>query len=151
MIDPMKYRDINPGFRVLMGPGPSDVATRVLQAMAAPCIGHLDPYFLETMDETQQLLRYLFQASFELTIPVSGTGSAGMETCFDVYFTDRPIKTYRDALKADTDMLEKYKIAMRKHRIIKNSHKYYPSLCHTDEDVEQTIAIFEKVAAELKR
>ena len=82
MIDPMKYRDIDPGFRVLMGPGPSDVATRVLQAMAAPCIGHLDPYFLETMDETQQLLRYLFQANYELTIPVSGTGSAGMETCF---------------------------------------------------------------------
>jgi alanine-glyoxylate transaminase/serine-glyoxylate transaminase/serine-pyruvate transaminase len=50
--------------------------------MSAPCIGHLDPYFLAVMDETQQLLRSLFQTKNALTIPVSGTGSAGMETCF---------------------------------------------------------------------
>jgi alanine-glyoxylate transaminase / serine-glyoxylate transaminase / serine-pyruvate transaminase len=81
-IDPLDFRDINPGTRVLMGPGPSDVSPRVLQAMAAPCIGHLDPYFLTTMDETQRLLRYVFQTQHEFTIPVSGTGSAGMETCF---------------------------------------------------------------------
>ena len=81
-IDPNEFRDIDPGTRVLMGPGPSDVSPRVLQAMAAPCIGHLDPYFLATMDETQRLLRHLFQTSNEFTIPVSGTGSAGMETCF---------------------------------------------------------------------
>lgn len=82
MIDPLKFRDIDPGVRILMGPGPSDVSNRVLQAMAATCIGHLDPYFLEMMDETQQLIRYLFQAGYPLAIPVSGTGSAGMETCF---------------------------------------------------------------------
>lgn len=82
MLDPKQFRDIDPGFRVLMGPGPSDVSTRVLQAMAAPCVGHLDPYFLEVMDEVQQLLRHVFQADHALTIPVSGTGSAGMETCF---------------------------------------------------------------------
>jgi alanine-glyoxylate transaminase/serine-glyoxylate transaminase/serine-pyruvate transaminase len=76
------FRDINPGERVLMGPGPSDVPPRILQAMAAPCIGHLDPYFLSVMDETQRLLRFLFQTENGLTIPVSGTGSAGMETCF---------------------------------------------------------------------
>ena len=76
------FRDINPGDRILMGPGPSDVPARTLQAIAAPCIGHLDPYFLEIMNEAQQLLRYLFQTENELTIPVSGTGSAGMETCF---------------------------------------------------------------------
>ncbi len=81
-IDPNRYRDLDPGQRVLMGPGPSDVSPRVLQAMSAPCIGHLDPYFLAAMDETQQLLRYLFQTDNRLTIPVSGTGSAGMETCF---------------------------------------------------------------------
>jgi len=81
-IDPKRFRDIDPGQRVLMGPGPSDVSPRVLQAMSAPCIGHLDPYFLSAMDETQQLLRYLFQTDNRLTIPVSGTGSAGMETCF---------------------------------------------------------------------
>lgn len=77
-----KFRNLDPGKRVLMGPGPSDVSERVLQAMAAPCIGHLDPYFLSIMNETQELLRYLFQTRNAFTIPVSGTGSAGMETCF---------------------------------------------------------------------
>jgi len=81
-IDPKEFRDINPGDRLLMGPGPSDVSARVLQALAAPCIGHLDPYFLATMDETQQLLRYLFQTANALTIPISATGSAGMEAAF---------------------------------------------------------------------
>jgi alanine-glyoxylate transaminase/serine-glyoxylate transaminase/serine-pyruvate transaminase len=81
-IDPKEFRDIDPGGRLLMGPGPSDVPARVLQAMAAPCIGHLDPYFLTTMNETQQLLRFLFQTTNPLTIPVSATGSAGMEACF---------------------------------------------------------------------
>ncbi len=81
-IDSRQFKDIDPGERVLMGPGPSDVSARVLKAMSAPCIGHLDPYFLSVMDETQRLLRYLFQTENGLTIPVSGTGSAGMETCF---------------------------------------------------------------------
>lgn len=81
-IDTNDFKDINPGERVLMGPGPSNVPARVLQAMSAPCIGHLDPYFLTVMDETQRLLRFLFQTENPLTIPVSGTGSAGMETCF---------------------------------------------------------------------
>lgn len=80
-LDASAFRDIDPGERILMGPGPSDVPRRVLQAMSAPCIGHLDPRFLAIMDETQQLLRYLFQTSNALTIPVSGTGSAGMEAC----------------------------------------------------------------------
>ncbi len=76
------FRDLDPGQRILMGPGPSDVHPRVLQALSAPCIGHLDPRFLSIMDETQQLLRFLFQTQNPLTMPVSGTGSAGMETCF---------------------------------------------------------------------
>ncbi len=80
-INPANFGDIDPGNRILMGPGPSDVPPRVLQAMSAPCIGHLDPYFLQVMDETQQLLRFLFQTKNPLTIPVSGTGSSGMETC----------------------------------------------------------------------
>lgn len=77
-----EFKEVDPGFRLLMGPGPSDVPARTLQAMAAPCIGHLDPYFLSLMNETQQLLRFLYQTDNALTIPVSGTGSAGMETCF---------------------------------------------------------------------
>ena len=64
-----------------MGPGPSDVAPRVLAAMAAPTVGHLDPYFLRIMDETQAMLRTVFQTENRLTLAVSGTGSAGMEAC----------------------------------------------------------------------
>ncbi len=81
-IDIHQFRDIDPGERVLMGPGPSNVPARVMQAMSAPCIGHLDPYFLSVMDETQILLRFLFQTENPLTIPISGTGTAGMQTCF---------------------------------------------------------------------
>ncbi len=77
-----EFRDVDPGDRILMGPGPSNVPARILQAMSAPCIGHLDPYFLSMMNEAQKLLRYLFQTENAMTIPVSGTGSAGMETCF---------------------------------------------------------------------
>ena len=80
--DAKRFRDIDPGERVLMGPGPSDVSVRVLRALAAPCIGHLDPSFLSIMDETQDLIRFVFQTANALTIPISGTGSAGMETCF---------------------------------------------------------------------
>src|SRR6202162_4325858 len=72
---------LNPSPRVLLGPGPSDVHPRVLRAMATPLVGHLDPQFLEIMNETQDMLRFVFQTRNRLTFPVSGTGSAGMETC----------------------------------------------------------------------
>lgn len=64
-----------------MGPGPSDTAARVLAALGAPTVGHLDPYFLQVMTETQEMLRQVFRTKNELTLAVSGTGSAGMETC----------------------------------------------------------------------
>jgi alanine-glyoxylate transaminase/serine-glyoxylate transaminase/serine-pyruvate transaminase len=64
---------------VLLGPGPSEVAPRVLAAMSAPLLGHLDPEFVALMDEMQGLLRYVFQTENRLTLAVSGTGSAGME------------------------------------------------------------------------
>ena len=64
-----------------MGPGPSDVDTRVLDAMGRPTIGHLDPTFLDMLNEIKSLLQYTFQTKNELTFAVSGTGSAGMETC----------------------------------------------------------------------
>ncbi|MFH1774381.1 MAG: alanine--glyoxylate aminotransferase family protein [Methanobacteriota archaeon] len=67
--------------RILLGPGPSNVDPRVLRAMSSPLVGHLDPRFLEIMDETMELLRLIFQTKNRLTIPMSGTGSAGMETC----------------------------------------------------------------------
>jgi alanine-glyoxylate transaminase/serine-glyoxylate transaminase/serine-pyruvate transaminase len=66
----------------LLGPGPSNVHPRVLRACATPLLGHLDPEFLTLMEETKQLLRTTFQTTNNLTIPISGTGSAGMETCF---------------------------------------------------------------------
>lgn len=71
-----------PPRRVLMGPGPSDVHPRVLEAMARPTIGHLDPEFVRMMDELKELLRYAFQTENRVTFPVSGPGSVGMETCF---------------------------------------------------------------------
>ncbi|MCV6591204.1 MAG: alanine--glyoxylate aminotransferase family protein [Marinobacterium sp.] len=75
-------RSFNPPVRTLMGPGPSDVSPRVLAAMARPTIGHLDPKFIQMMDEIKQLLKYAFQTENELTMPVSAPGSAGMEACF---------------------------------------------------------------------
>jgi alanine-glyoxylate transaminase/serine-glyoxylate transaminase/serine-pyruvate transaminase len=67
--------------RLLLGPGPSNAHPRVLTAISTPQVGHLDPYFLNLMDEIQELLRYVFQTDNRLTVPVSGTGSAGMEAC----------------------------------------------------------------------
>jgi len=67
--------------RMLMGPGPSDVHPRVLEAMARPTIGHLDGQFLEVLNDIRDMLREVFQTRNELTLAVSGTGSAGMETC----------------------------------------------------------------------
>ena len=75
-------QELSPIPRILMGPGPSNVHYRVLKAMSTPLVGHLDPQFLSIMDDTCNLLRNLFQTKNRLTIPVSGTGSAGMEGAF---------------------------------------------------------------------
>jgi len=75
-------RPFNPPTRTLLGPGPSDVHPRVLEAMSRPTIGHLDPLFVTMMDEVKVLLQYAFQTENALTLPVSAPGSAGMETCF---------------------------------------------------------------------
>lgn len=72
---------LSPPPRILMGPGPSDVHPRVLAAMSLPLVGHLDPEFIRIMNETQAMLRYVFQTQNKLTLPISGTGSAGMEAC----------------------------------------------------------------------
>lgn len=77
----MTFPQICPPQRVLMGPGPSDIHPSVLAAMAAPTVGHLDPYFLKIMDEVQSMLREVFQTTNHMTMAISGTGSAGMETC----------------------------------------------------------------------
>ena len=64
--------------RLLLGPGPSTADPRILKAMAAPLVGHLDPYFLQLMDRTQALLRYVFETENELTLTVPGTGTAAI-------------------------------------------------------------------------
>lgn len=71
-----------PPRRLLLGPGPSEAHPRVLAALARPTIGHLDPAFLAILDRVQGSLRRLFGTTNALTLPISGTGSAGMETCF---------------------------------------------------------------------
>ena len=72
----------HPPHRTLMGPGPSDVSPRVLGALSRPTIGHLDPLFLQLMDEIKVLLQFAFQTQNALTLPISAPGSAGMEACF---------------------------------------------------------------------
>src|ERR671921_2513868 len=68
--------------RTLLGPGPSDVPPRVLEALSRPTIGHLDPVFLKIMDDIRVGLKQVFRTGNEMTLAVSGTGSAGMETLF---------------------------------------------------------------------
>src|SRR5437899_9285306 len=68
--------------RVLMGPGPGNPYPEVIEAFARPLLGHLDPDFLQVLDETCDRLRAVFRTSNALTLPISGTGSAGMEAAF---------------------------------------------------------------------
>jgi len=75
-------QSFHPPVRTLMGPGPSDVNPRILEALSRPTIGHLDPAFVGLMDEIKALLQFAFQTRNALTLPVSAPGSAGMETCF---------------------------------------------------------------------
>ncbi|MDP5131294.1 MAG: alanine--glyoxylate aminotransferase family protein [Paraglaciecola sp.] len=78
----LQFKSFFPPQRTLMGPGPSDVDPRILTALSRQTIGHLDPMFVDLMDETKQLLQYAFQTQNELTMPVSAPGSAGMEAVF---------------------------------------------------------------------
>ena len=71
-----------PPARLLMGPGPCNIDPRVNLAMAKPLLGHLDPYFIRIMHQVQELLREVFATRNALTIPISGTGTAGMEAAF---------------------------------------------------------------------
>ncbi|MEM1415580.1 MAG: alanine--glyoxylate aminotransferase family protein [Myxococcota bacterium] len=73
--------ELDPPARVLLGPGPSDVPARVLRALAAPTVGHLDPYYLEVMDDVRARLQRCFGTESPLTFPISATGMAGMEAC----------------------------------------------------------------------
>ena len=78
----MTFSAFHPPLRTLMGPGPSDVPPRILEALSRPTIGHLDPRFIDLMDEVKTLLQYVMQTDNALTMPISAPGSAGMEACF---------------------------------------------------------------------
>ena len=78
----MSLQPFSPPQRTLMGPGPSDVPPSVLAVMSQPLVGHLDPSFIDLMEEAKAMLREVFITKNEMTFPVSGTGSAGMEFCF---------------------------------------------------------------------
>ncbi|MGD8956729.1 MAG: alanine--glyoxylate aminotransferase family protein, partial [Chromatiaceae bacterium] len=78
----MAFSAFHPPLRTLMGPGPSDVPPRILEALGRPTIGHLDPKFIDLMDEVKALLQYVMQTENALTLPISAPGSAGMEACF---------------------------------------------------------------------
>ncbi|MGH7842215.1 MAG: pyridoxal-phosphate-dependent aminotransferase family protein [Candidatus Binataceae bacterium] len=77
---PISVPELNPAARILLGPGPSNIHPRVMKALISPVVGHLDPDFVKVMEEIKLLLRETFQTANEITFPVSGTGSAGMET-----------------------------------------------------------------------
>ncbi len=78
----MSNQPFNPPVRTLMGPGPSDVHPRILEAMSRPTIGHLDPQFIAMMDDIKEKLQYAFMTGNAMTMPISAPGSAGMESCF---------------------------------------------------------------------
>lgn len=80
-MNPTEFSQSFPSPRWLLGPGPANVHPRVLHALSLPVHGHLDPELLAAMDEIKQSLRTVFRTANELTLAVSGTGSAGMEAC----------------------------------------------------------------------
>src|SRR4051794_18901162 len=77
-----RLRAVAPLDRILLGPGPSNPYPEVMQALTRPVVGHLDPAFVALLDETCDRLRTVFRTDNPLTLPISGTGSAGMEAAF---------------------------------------------------------------------
>src|SRR5258708_5146909 len=75
----MLVPEIDPPYRILMGPGPSKVPPRVYRALTMPTVGHMDPTYFKTMDQVQVMLRDVFATSNPLTLSISGTGMSGME------------------------------------------------------------------------
>src|SRR5260370_16395064 len=78
-VDTQQVGELNPPHRLMLTPGPSSVDPRVYRALATPLVGHLDPWFKTCMDETQVLLRQIFQTENRLTMPLSASGSGGIE------------------------------------------------------------------------
>ncbi|MFZ1040208.1 MAG: aminotransferase class V-fold PLP-dependent enzyme [Anaerolineales bacterium] len=114
------FTDLNVPFRTLLGPGPGMTHPRVLRALSAPTLGHLDPVLLKIYGEEQELLRYVFQTRNEWTFALSGTGTSGMEAaltnliepgdrvlaCIHGYFGAR-LAEIAERLGANVDRIEK--------------------------------------------
>src|ERR1700723_4672059 len=71
--------ELNPPARIMLTPGPSCLDPRVYRALAAPIVGHVDPWFTEMMGDVQALLRKVFQTQNRITFPISASGSGGIE------------------------------------------------------------------------
>lgn len=137
-----EWKDLAPPNRILMGPGPSNVDPRVLRVMSHQTIGHLDPEFLNMMGEVRNGLKQLFQTENELTFPISGTGSAGMEACLTNmiepndrvlvcvkgFFSDR-MAMMAKRLGADVIVLEQeWGMAFEPERVCEAIKKHRPKL-----------------------
>src|SRR5215831_10497476 len=85
---PQSYPPLQAPARLLFGPGPSMVAPRVYQAMSQPVVGHLDPFFFQTVEEVRSLLGYVYSTANTFNMAISGTGTSGMETAV-ANFTER--------------------------------------------------------------
>ncbi|SRR5581483_1756754 len=115
-----RFPDLNPPTRILLGPGPGMTHPRVVRALSAPTLGHLDPELLKIYGEEQELLRYVFQTKNEWTFALSGTGTSGMEAaltnliepgdsvlaCIHGYFGAR-LAEIAERLGASVDRIEK--------------------------------------------
>ena len=109
--------ELAPPMRLMMTPGPSSVDPRVYRALAAPIVGHLDPWFKTCMDETQTLMRRVLQTENRITMPLSASGSGGIEAavvnsleegdtavvCVNGYFSDR---MYQTALRTSANVIK---------------------------------------------
>jgi alanine-glyoxylate transaminase / serine-glyoxylate transaminase / serine-pyruvate transaminase len=111
------FGELNPPTRLMLTPGPSSIDPRVYRALAAPLVGHLDPWFKITMDETQALMRQVFQTENRVTMPLSASGSGGIEAsvmntleegdeaiiCVNGLFSDR---MYEIALRSPANIIK---------------------------------------------
>jgi len=76
--------------------------------------------------------------------------NCGEDAIFDVFFTDRPVTNYREGLAGDAQMMGRFNAGLLERGILKGGQKFYPSMVHTDEDVEKTIAAFKEVVPSLR-
>src|SRR5436305_13634512 len=109
--------ELNPPVRLMLAPGPSSIDPRVYRAMATPLVGHMDPWFKGCMEETQILLRQIFQTENRITMPLSASGSGGIEAsvlntleegdeaiiCVNGYFSER---MYEIALRTPAKIIK---------------------------------------------